>query len=281
MENPKPQLVIERIKSYWNLVLTWFWTLPVWKRVVFSSIIGAFGGSSIVGFFNKYALYYHAFRQGFRIPVEGVEYVSLAVSLLSFAFIITSIIGTISIYYILNLLAYSFTNIFASAASEELKEKITKRVMVLQIILGGIGSFLGFTVKFWSIEIRKIEMAEVQPSLLAFLTVIFTVLFIGFILKSNDNHRKIFTLSVVFTGVLVITLSLFNQNVYKSFLKSIKYGGEIPVRIEYRKADDTATLISGNLLLKTNSTITLRNLVLGNVEEIPFERVSKITYLEN
>ncbi len=112
MEN-KPKLLI-KINEYYIYLKTWFWALPVWKRAILSSIIGAIGGSSIIGFFNTYALYYHALCQGFRVPIEGVEYINLAVSLMSFAIIIVSVLGTIILYQTFNVLTYSILRVISS-----------------------------------------------------------------------------------------------------------------------------------------------------------------------
>jgi multisubunit Na+/H+ antiporter MnhC subunit len=267
--------MITKLKKAYELIKNWFWALPIWKRAILSSLIGAIGGSSIIGFFNKYALYYHALKQGFRIPIEGVEYINLAVSPLSFAFIITSIFGTVLIYGLLNLLANLFAKIFAKSTKSKRGKNIKDIAIIFQTLIGLLVSLTGITeISPKLTDFLKLEMSS---DIALTLGIIFTVILIGYLLAKNESGRKIFTLSIVLLGISVLTISLFNQNVYSTFLRTIKYGGELPIRIEYRKADNTAAEFDGKLLIKTTHTLTLRN-EFNDVEEIPIDRISKITY---
>lgn len=272
--------MIDRIRAYYTFAQKWFWSLPVWKRAILTSFIGALGGSSIIGFFNKYALYYHAYRQKFRIPVEGVEYLDLAVTLVSFAIILTSIIGTITIYYFLNLFADFFTQIIVRKGSEETKRKTKLVIMISQFLIPMSIVFLGrFIANFLGKEtasMKSLEIIKIASVIISF----FTIFFIGYTLSKNENHRKAFTLGMVAFGIGLITASLFNQKLYSNFLKTIHYGGRIPIRVEYRKADNTESVTEGNLLIRTNSGITLANSDNSFHEEIPVERVSKIIFIK-
>ncbi len=109
-----------------------------------------------------------------------------------------------------------------------------------------------------------------------FLIGIFSLSFISII--KNENKRKIVVLLIVTILISIMTLSLFNQNLYKSFLGKIRYGGEIPIKIEYRKADNTQSTTEGLLLIRTNQSITLRNTSTNFTEEIPNDRISKMIF---
>ena len=268
--------MIEKIKRQYKFIKEWFWALPMWKRAIITSIIGAVGGSSIIGFFNKYALYYHAICQNFRVPVEGVEYLDLAITLVSFAFILTSIFGSIIVYAIINLIA----DFFASRIFNDLKKanKLKKILIYFQAVIPAL-YIVSFLTKASFFDFDN-EINLDKSTAIISIGIILIITTIGLIFsKKNKSKRQVFTLSVVLGGTILIITSLFNQNLYKLFLEKIKYGGEIPINIEYRKADNTETNVDGLLLIRTSKSITIKNLDSKNISEIPIERVSKIIFV--
>jgi hypothetical protein len=269
----------EKINTYYKAAKKWFWALPVWKRAILSSVIGAIGGSSVIGFFNKYALYYHALRQNFRVPVEGVEYLDLAVTLLSFALLTVSILGTIMIYSTVNFTSNLVVKVFAKTASSTRALNLKSIFSIVQVLAIGItiSTLLGgITFKQYLDDLDP--GFDLSNLMLFIFSALSLIILLGFIFVRKEQARKIFTLVSVLIGVSLLTGSLFNQTIYKGFLKKIKYGGEIPIQIEYRKADNTQSLTKGLLLIKTNKSVTLRNIDSKNVEEIPIDRISKIIY---
>lgn len=285
--------MIKQIKQAYAFIKKWFWALPMWKRTILTSFIGAFAGSSVIGFLNKYALYYHALKQGFRIPVEGVEYLDLAVSLISFVIILISIIGTIIIYTIVD----GIHKVFFKRISDRRKRlksmpldpdfnvyiytwKSMYPLFLLFIFFFGIMLYLVFRFKikmgtpffpFYSIIIYFFSL-----TLLFFLV----TMLISKEIVVSDSSRKLFTLTLITFSIVVISLSLFSQKLYSNFLATIHYGGRIPVVIEYRKADNTAASARGELLIRTSHSITILNTDTCAHEEIPAERVSKIGFIK-
>lgn len=267
--------MLEKIKLGYNEIKQWFWALPMWQRAILSSFIGAIGGSSIIGFFNKYALYYHAICQDFRVPVEGVEYIDLAITLVSFAFVFISIIGSITIYSFLNLSANFFSRLVVRSNDGKIQGRWKSFFMIFQIILAVSASSL------LSTSVHSFVSGSVKyPELLLGISIVVGILSIGYSFSKSESSRKILTLMVVLVGVSLIILSLFNQNVYQNFLRKIQYGGEIPIEIEYRKADNTESNLKGLLLIRTSRSITIKNLDSQNISEVPIERVSKIIFLK-
>ncbi|WP_040252144.1 hypothetical protein [Psychroserpens mesophilus] len=267
--------MIEKTKQLINFIKEWFWALPTWKRAVFTSIAGALGGSSVIGFFNKYALYYHALCQNFRIPVEGVEYLNLAVTLVSFAFILTSILGSILIYALINLIADFFAK--RLAGKKENEEKTTRLKKIIVYIQASLPVFYiaSILIKLYYKD-KELE----QSITIVILISILLITSVGLIFSQRKkSSRKTFSLVIVAGGILLIIASLFNQRVYSSFLMKIKYGGHIPIEIEYRKADNTETKIEGLLLIRTSKSITLKSINSNNTSEIPIDRVSKIVFI--
>jgi len=268
--------MLEKIKHVYKEIKQWFWALPMWKRAILSSFIGAIGGSSIIGFFNKYALYYHAICQGFRVPVEGVEYIDLAITLVSFAFVFISIIGSITIYGFLNLSANFFSRLVVKSKDAKSTEKWKRIFMIAQSLLALIISVIS---KLQVGVDSGLESIKFLPVLGGAASVV-GILIIGYVFSKSESSKKMFTLIVVMVGILIIILSLFNQNVYESFLTKIQYGGKVPIEIEYRKADNTESNLKGLLLIRTSRSITIKNVDSQNISEVPIERVSKIIFLK-
>lgn len=270
----------KKITEAYRFIIKWFWALPVWKRAIFSSFIGAIGGSSIVGFFNRYALYWHALQQGFRVPVEGVEYLDLAISLLSFAFIFTSVVGSVLIYYIMDKVGDIVANILVN--SKNVKGRtLAKRITVL---IQGLAPLLAIIVKMTQDEYLTIlfnpngsTLSTWKAMALSMVSFI-SLLGIGYVLQNKESRKKTLTLVVVVIALLSITFSLFNQTVYSYFLYQIGFGGNRKVSIEYRTADNTKAIQHGYLLIKTAASVTVRQ--DGDLHEIPNERISKLSYTE-
>lgn len=92
---------LKKIKEFSIALKDAFYALSFWKRAIISSFLGAVAGSSFLGFINRYALYWYAYTRGCRVPVEGVPYLDLAVSLLSFALLLVTLGGSIGLYGLL------------------------------------------------------------------------------------------------------------------------------------------------------------------------------------
>jgi hypothetical protein len=257
---------MEIIVEVYKQIKEWFWALKMWKKAIISSLIGAFGGASVIHFFNTYALYVHAYYQGFRVPVEGVEYLSLAVSLVSFIFFLISFGGSILLYFVLKKLSNASWKYWIRRNGDG-ESRTTKIFGIIQL------TFLFI--------INTIFMKN-SPSIL-FAIIFSSILGMFFIVTHfvrEDSSIKIFVLAIISIGMITITALLFYQPFYKEFLKKIQYGGELSVNIEYRKADNTESNVKGLLLIRTNKSIILKDSISENQFEIPTERVSKITFLK-
>ncbi|EDP96524.1 hypothetical protein U8527_10440 [Kordia algicida OT-1] len=348
---------IQSIKNKYESVKIWFWALPVWKRVILSSLIGAVAGGSTIRFLNTYALYYHAIRQGFRVPIEGVEYINLAIGLVSFGIIIVSLLCTVILYLLFKLLAYLFNKWFRSnekkilwvqlylvslliltliVISANSYEKINKEKYVvlntindslqkiklehnekiskylkkqhqknpnsflqfsdtlvivnkqgetykiidrLQINLEDNIAYTNFTQKKKLAELEaKRKISDLNVRIILLILFLITYFLLNYVINS-EKKIKVFTLIITLVFTSTLTISFFNQSVYKNFLRIIGYGGEIPIKIEYRKADNKQAVTEGLLLIRSKQSIILKNLKTDYKEEIPKERISKITFL--
>ena len=265
--------MLKQIQDIYDFIKKWFWAIPIWKRSIITSLIGAFGGSTIIGFFNQYALYYYAICQGFRLPIEGVQYLDLSIGILSFMFLLISLLGTY--------LCYKSIKLFGELSVKFLKiEK--KKLAYISVFLLSILIFY-----FWLLSLTIIFRKFFPPIIVeiiqneSYYLFLLIGLFLGFgsRISKNENLRRAITLWLVIIGMGIAILMLFDQTIYNSFLKTIQYGGGISIGIEYRKADNTEATTKGSLLLRSNNSVFIRR--NGNVEEIPSNRISKLIFYKD
>ncbi|WP_404765070.1 hypothetical protein [Vibrio alginolyticus] len=75
-------------------------------RFAILTFLGALGGSSYIGFISEFASYHYAWDLGFRIPAEGMTYLKLTVSALSFVAISLGVLVFSLVYFIGQLLLW-------------------------------------------------------------------------------------------------------------------------------------------------------------------------------
>jgi len=230
-----------------------------------------------MAFVNSYALYYHAYCSGFRIPVEGVDYIDFAVALLSFGVLFISTLGSLSVLWLLKLIAQLVSSLVPRNRKKQ-RSLVFAITIAAQVVTGStyfVKKLGTSTLVLDEIE-SPIKFTLVLISILATLLVLLRILLLifGGEPESNYNLRKKIAVMVTIFGIVSLFALLFNQSVYSAFLRNIKYGGDIPVSVEYRKADNTESNVSGMLLIRTKESLTLR--VDSSIHEIPMNRISKI-----
>lgn len=258
------------IENY-TKIKRWFWYLPIWQRTILTSLIGSTGGAYFLGFVNKYALYYHAFKQGFRIPVEGVEYLDFTVGLMSFIIILSSTLGIVLVHNFLLFFVYHFNGFF-----DNLNHSLIKLVRNL-LKVGFVSSLLLIFLGVYFISLQE-DFFVVFGKAIIYPCIIMLFLTASILFSKNVEHQRFFSLGVVVIVVIISTLFLFNQNFYTTFLNRIKFGGRVKLEVEYRKADNTGEVTKGELLIRTNSSIIIERKLTGDFEEIPTIRISKLVF---
>ncbi|EAY24058.1 hypothetical protein, partial [Microscilla marina] len=207
----------------------------------------------------------HAYYQGFRVPVEGVEYINIVVGLISFIDIIFSIFGSIAIYWLLTKNYNMVKGVLEEDSHRSQKQKNLRATIIL--ISATMFSCLVFGFSESSIIITNTIFCIIAITVIYFLR--------------TEVKRKIGAMIAVLLGIIIIICSLFYQPLYTNFLRTIKYGGEILIEIQYRKADNTEANLRGKLLIRTQKSITIKNEKTLSQEEVPMNRVSKITFLKD
>ena len=80
--------------------------LSIGFKLILSSILSALGGATFIGVLSEYATYYYSYSFGIRIPTEGVPYLSVLTSSLSFFVLFCSGIFFFIIYYFFKYVGY-------------------------------------------------------------------------------------------------------------------------------------------------------------------------------
>jgi len=252
----------------------WFINLPFIQRFIVTSIISSFIGASVLSIVSKYALYFYAYENNFRIPAEGTEYVHLFVGLLSLSLFLVSIIVLLVIYYALQ--------VFSNIATKIKLHKVVLPKRGPNSLNGLIRSYLFMVIFIGAFVIIPHPDPQYAmgtgtriffgASLILALLFLLTMMSVQYFFK--DSARKVIALTVSLIAVTLVTGSLFYGNNYKSLLLNMKFGGELPVTIEYRKADNTASELKGKLLIRTSKYFIINK--DNSVFEIPSDRISLI-----
>jgi len=83
-------------------------------------------------------------------------------------------------------------------------------------------------------------------------------------------------IGLILIPIIIVTSTLFNNDTYSSFLAKTKYGGNVPIKVEYSSGTNKATTISGKLSLRTEKYIIVKT--KDNYKEITFSNIVKIEY---
>lgn len=261
-------------RNIYNHLKKWIFCLSPWQKIILSTLVSSISGSSLVACFNIFALYYYAINKEIRIPFEGVEFMALVMGLLTFSVLLIITLG----YLILSWLVEGFVKSFSSHDEFSNLVKILYRKSALYRI-AFIFSMYGaiFLKNYLGALFLPLPDFLLTINALAIQSTIETLIITGSFITNYDKRKK-FVFLLVSISVCTIFLLLLNQTVYGKFLALAKYGGEVPVQIEYSKMGNRDGLISGLLLLKTRKNVIVKNISSDTISEIPIDRISKIEY---
>jgi hypothetical protein len=259
-------------------LLLGFRNLPVLAQWALLSVGKAFGGSLILAFAANYATAYFAIRHGFRVPLEGVPYLSFAVGIAGF---VTFLLAMPLFLVFVGLAQYTRHAILRGGLGGS-QGKIFGAIAAT--VLGGL--FLINLAWFLEADFARGILRRCLPptvpddgiglvagglmaaaffSLMAMWTVGRGLGWIGAQLQA-----WLLVLVVMFVG-------LFWYDCYGSFLRLIRYGGGIEVTVR-RGGLAAPAERTGRLLWMTESQIVLFDPSINVVEEIPRTQIMAIVY---
>lgn len=244
---------------------TWFESAIAstpWVRVLLTALVGALGGSTVVTFVNRYAVYHFAVTFGCRLPAEGVPYLSVAVSLLSLAFFLIASASAVAAYVTWLLVAKLLIRVFGD-----------KRQLAIRLLSSLV---TGLTAVVIHILIRRPRVGVVYFVPVALFVAVVLVL----VLISLRPRWLPAIATVLAFGLLVFTCAnMFNAKGYASFLRHIRYGGGIPVSVSVTDQAEVAQEFEGYLLLVTETHFVLFRPSEAGYLEIPRHDVQELRYL--
>jgi hypothetical protein len=264
-------------------------SLPL--KIFAAAVAGAIAGPGLLAFMSEYAAYTYALTVGVRPPVEGVPYLSATVALISLILALFASFVFLTTRWIFALIGAQAIDVIGK---------------ISPILDQGLQNYRDNGGKFF----EKLSVAEAISSIkkLSFLQV--TCLAAGFSLgiwfftkKTSgfgilDNVEgfafafafyasiAIFSLwnraFAWFVAVLAVILfyffsikALFNTEGHAFFLKTIGYGGGVPVIVEYEGDRSQEKL---NLAIRTTTSLMGTPNASGEYVEIPLHRVRRIIY---
>lgn len=215
-------------------------SIPI--KIILAGIVSALGGSGYIGFLSEYATYFYALSNGFRIPAEGSPYLKVTIASISFSVMLLCAIIYMMFYFIvkINLSSNKWVNKIQKKTidSLQLKSKTPKSIHWLyntsQKTMGIAGALVVAFIS--SIVIAILPYFSVSKEIpIPIHLFLFCVSFTYFICTSLPLiDKKYLTAACVFTTLFYLIstpLFLFNDNVYGTILKEIKYGGGTRVTI--------------------------------------------------
>lgn len=268
---------------YVHKIVVWFSELSLPVKLVTGGLAAVLTGSGYLGFLSEYATYWYSFQSNIRLPLEGIPYLRVAVTtsaflislLASVVFIIIYIFG----YLVLNLITFfdrqmpvengvRFLEKYRSLPSRKFYILATISVVFVSVIVFAIVQFSeliqGESAYSNFIVLGMPVMAATQYALMR-------------------NPKSLRWISSIFSLVIVVgaPVYIFNFDQQGEILKTLGYGGGIPMEIEYRKdVGGLNSRIAGRLILRTSSAIFLKGNDSADVVELQLSAIKSIKYID-
>jgi len=274
------------------------WSFPA--KIVFTALVGGLGGSSLVGFLSEYATYVYCISYGIRPPAEGIPYLKATITTASIFLLLSGAVIFIFAALILKYFIGYFVAIerllkklkpksdkslldkiraeLSASPRDQMKNLSRKRFFLftspLIILLISLLMLLIFTqTEFLN---RFCTLQRYSPVRLSILTAL--LLWIPSLVIWRPKLLWWLAAVASLMNILFWIGILFTPKYHAELLKSIGYGGGLPVFIELK--EKTTEPINGqvSLLLRTSSSVIILDVQKSLITEIPIEQVAKIRH---
>ncbi len=231
-------------------------------------LVSSLLGAASLGILNIFALYNYAVGYGARLPVEGVPFLGVAVGVSYLCLSLVVLFGFLFVFYFYRYL----TKLCQKAYSHPNKTLLGWIVNKLPTAVLMAMTFAGI----WSLDDSNVYGMALFGLLMNYvaLSLLFSL--------SGHSWVPSITTTVLFAGFVLF--NLFSIENYASFLRTIKYGGGIPVALEL--ADDSRGSIQpevGYLFLQTSRNFIMLSELKDQrlFYEIPTEKVDSVRYYQS
>lgn len=270
-------------------------SLPI--KLVLGAFLGVVAGPGLIGFLSEYATYIYALRVGIRPPLEGIPYLSVAVTAgsLFLAFVAASIFIVVRIVVasIVERMIYAFDYSFERNAyyfifrfifnrsigggdKLEIVNKIRSINFGAAIILSFVVSF-SFGLSLYLFEVYNPVSREKYPFLMGGIG--FGLAFFAFLTLWREASIYWVALGSSLLFYAVSFYFIFSIDHYSSFLRAVGYGGGAKVSVEYVLKGNDVGVEEVYLLLRTSESLIALKEDKKTVTEVPIGNVFKINYI--
>lgn len=260
------------------------WTLPL--KLILGALLGALGGAGVLGFLSEYATYSYALYFGFRPPLEGIPYLKASVTLLSFVLLVGAALAFITSIGILRQfrwIAFAPIKYISKWISRRVWRRVRHAEMLMRrrpikfklglALLGGISTagMLYVVGKSTSIsdpfsDPRWVALSGAYG---------FVVVFCTYEVRAIRVVAWLSTCAY-FCAWLYL---LFTPSYYANFLRTVGYGGGLPVIVELREQPELpGKLLSGFLMLRTSEAMMIFMPGTPSVVEVPRDQIHTIRH---
>ena len=223
-----------------------------WLKLAFISFMGMLGGSTFVAFINKYAIYNYMLSYGARLPLEGVQFIDIAVSVMSFLVVFASLVSLFFVFGLMSGLSNLLHRLFAKFSVRLAKVLSNVIVSVIAAIFSALVSIADLISSLFGVDLGSSINPSGNLGGQEFFFYAFVIVSVISLLVYKEAI-KYFSIAVTIAAVCFISFSLFDANKYSMFLKEIQYGGGIPVKIALTDKSE----VKGHLILNTKDSMIL------------------------
>lgn len=261
-----------------------FEELPPAAKFLILLILKSTAASFVLGLFAPVATAVYAMRYGFRVPVEGVPFLTITIStwsFIGFALTLSILSGTYYIIVQLDVLDKLFAIYNDAIDTFSLKRRTisigtrNRLLIIPSLIL--ITTLFIFPLVFIIVLIK----ASAPTFLAIFISVIVTMYFILFMISTmaSATGRIDVNIQLILAPIVILfmVVSLFVPDTYGSFLRVIRYGGGIEINIDIGNGPDT-NRTDGYLLIQNNEVVILLLKDRKTVVEVPVRHIEKKSF---
>ncbi|AYO09639.1 hypothetical protein D0784_09640 [Vibrio campbellii] len=253
MLQAKVEQLVRLIKQCIDYVSVAFAASP-WLKLALVSFMGMLGGTTFVAFINKYAVYNYMLAYGARLPLEGVQFLDVAVSVMSFLVVFASLLSLFFAYGFMSLLANALHKMLSYFSLKKSAVSILSKMVasIIAVVISSSISIFDFVVKIFGFKTTMKN--DVLPATDITSLLVYSLVIAAFIsLLVYKRAIKYFSICLTIASFVFISVSLFDAEKYSTFLNEIQYGGGVPVKVILKDK----TEINGNLIISTRDSMIL------------------------
>lgn len=269
------------------------WTLSL--KLIFGGLLGALGGASFVGLLSEYATYSFSINYGFRPPLEGIPYLKATVTLGSFALLLTGAVVFLLSLLLVRSIIWSMespmgwisrllrhtTSIKRSPIENfqtvfvRLAQRPSWQVLAVAVVVGLATGSIAY------VECRLLTgttLGQLNPHLASLSGFVYGIVLTVALAKRGAIWwlGGLATLGYFFAWIWV----LFSPPWYAAFLRTVGYGGGLPITVEFREqaTSTQSQQIDCFLLLRTTESMLVLSTSSDKVLEIPRDQIRTVAH---